>query len=408
MIEQRSYRDRREAVLARHPEGIVLVRGAAPGCTNPSFRYLTGFDEPRGALLLAAAGTRIDVGASHPGPHYVRGRMVRQLLFLPRPDPLAARWGEESAATVDRVGADEARVDAVLGTHELDAVLGRALESVSTLHYVRGGRPTLAGGDDDDVRFLSRVRDRFFGVTIRDATATVHELRRSKDESEVRAIERSVALTAEAIERVFAMVRAGIREHEVEAEITRVYRSQGATHAFDPIVACGVNAVFPHYHANAAMIEAGKLLLIDTGAALDGYRSDVTRTLPVDGKFSDRQRQVYDVVLAALRAAIDLCRPGALLADVHSKAFEVIEAAGFAEYFIHGTSHHLGLETHDAGDVHRPLTEGSVITVEPGIYLPDEEIGVRIEEDVLVAGSGPRVLTAAIPAEAAEIERRMA
>jgi Xaa-Pro aminopeptidase len=197
-------------------------------------------------------------------------------------------------------------------------------------------------------------------------------------------------------------------EHEVEGEITHRYRAHGATHAFEPIVACGVNAVFPHYKANSARIEAGKLLLIDTGAVLDGYRSDVTRTVPVDGKFNERQRKIYDTVLRAQREAIEICRAGALLADVHAKAFEVIRSAGFGDYFIHGTSHHLGLETHDAGDVHRPLTAGSVITVEPGIYIPDEEIGVRIEEDVLVTENGPRVLTDSIPRDAEEVERGMA
>jgi Xaa-Pro aminopeptidase len=408
MIEERSYRDRREAVMAQHGEGLILVRGVAGDGVNPNFVYLTGLSEPRGALLLAPEGARIGLGPAHPGPDYVRGRMVRQVLFLPATSPLAARWGEDSVATVDRVDAEEARVDAVLELDELDAVLDRALQQASVLHYVRGSLPTLAGDDDDDVRFLSRVRGRFFGVTVRDATPTVHELRRSKDEKEIRAIERAVAVTDEALERVLGSVRAGMYEYEVEGEITRHYRTHGATHAFAPIVACGVNAVFPHYKANSARIEPGQLLLIDTGAALDGYCSDVTRTLPVDGRFDDRQRKIYDIVLRAQREAIDTCRPGALIADIHAKAFEVISSAGFGEHFIHGTSHHLGLETHDAGDVHRPLTEGSVITVEPGIYLPDEEIGVRIEDDVLVTADGPRILTEGIPAEAAEIERRMA
>jgi Xaa-Pro aminopeptidase len=408
MVEERSYRDRREAVMAQHAEGLVLVRGAASDGVNPNFRYLTGLSEPRGLLLLAPEGARIGVGPSHPGPDYVRGRIVHQILFLPAPSPLAARWGEDSAATVDRVGPDSARVDAVLGVDELDAVLDRALQEASVLHYVRGSQPTLAGDDDSDVRFLSRVRDRFFGVTVRDATPTVDELRRSKDEAEIRAIERAAAVTAEALDRVLGLVRAGMHEHEVEGEITRVYRAHGATHAFEPIVACGVNAVFPHYKANAARIEPGQLLLIDTGAVLDGYASDVTRTLPVDGRFDDRQREIYDTVLRAQREAIDMCRPGALIADIHAKAFEVISAAGFGEQFIHGTSHHLGLETHDVGNVHRPLTEGSVITVEPGIYLPDEAIGVRIEDDVLVTADGPRILTEGIPATADDVERRMA
>ena len=208
----------------------------------------------------------------------MRGRIARQILFLPPPNPLAARWGEDSAATLDRFGAEEARVDAVLSSAELGPVLDRALATAPVLNYVRGGSPTLAGDDDDDVRFLSRVRSRFFNVAVRDATPTVHEMRRGKDAAEVAAIERSIAVTAEALDRVWGLVRAGMHEYEIEGEISGHYRARGASHAFEPIVAAGLNAVFPHYKANSARIEAGKLLLIDTGTALDGYRSDVTRT----------------------------------------------------------------------------------------------------------------------------------
>jgi Xaa-Pro aminopeptidase len=405
MSENGAYGSRREALMKRHAEGLILVRGAAPGGVNPNFLYLTGLPEPRGALLLAPEGVRIEVGPAHPGRDYVRGRIVRQLLFLPVPSPLAARWGEDSRATADRVSAADAGVDAVLGLDEVNTVLDRALLDAAAFHYVRSVAPSLGGGDDDDTRFVARIRDRFFGTAVRDATPTVHEMRRSKDAQEIRAIERAIDATREALDRVRDVLRAGMHEYEVEGEITRVYRSHGAAHAFEPIVACGLNAVYPHYQANSARIEAGQLLLIDTGCVIDGYRSDVTRTFPVDGRFSARQREVYGVVLEACRAAIADCRPGALLADLHTKAFEVVDAAGLGEFFIHGTSHHLGLETHDAGDIHRPLAEGSVITVEPGIYLADEKIGIRIEEDVLITRDGPRILTEGIPSAADDVSK---
>ncbi len=408
MLEQQSYRKRREALMSQHGEGLILIRGAARDGVNPNFAYLTGLNEPRAALLLAPQGARIDIGPRHPGPDYVRGRMARQILFLPVSDALAARWGEDASATVDRVGSEQVQVGAVLALDEMEAVLGRVLQAAPVLHYVRGGLPSLAGDDDDDAVFLSRVRARFFGVTVRDATPSVHEMRRAKDVGEVAAIERSIEVTREALDRVLGELRADMHEHEIEGEISRVYRNHGARHAFDPIVACGLNAVFPHYRANSARIEAGRLLLIDTGAELNGYRSDVTRTLPVDGKFDERQRKIYETVLRAQREAIALCRPGELIADIHAKAYQVIGDSGFGEYFIHGTSHHLGLETHDAGDIHRPLIEGAVITVEPGIYIPDESIGVRIEDDVLITPDGPRVLSDSIPTSVEEIERRMA
>lgn len=394
--------------MAEHDDGLILVRGASPDGPSANFFYLTGLAEPRGALLLAPRGARIGIGARHPGPDYVRGRVVKQILFLPASDPIAARWGEDAAATADSFTAEQAGVDAILESRELEPLLGRLLQEADVLHYVRGVSPSLEGDEDVDSAFVAKVRNRFFGVTVRDAAPTVHEMRRTKDESEIRAIESSIELTREALDRVFGLLQAGMHEYEIEGEITRHYRGQGAGHAFDPIVACGVNAVFPHYKANDSRIEPGQLLLIDTGALLQGYRSDVTRTIPVGGRFSDRQREVYETVLAAQREAIEQCRLGALLAEIHATAFRAIEAAGFGDYFIHGTSHHLGLETHDVGEIHRPLTEGSVITVEPGIYLPDEKIGVRIEDDVLVTADGPRVLSEAIPVTADDIERRMA
>ncbi len=394
--------------MSQHGDGLILVRGAAPDGPSANFFYLTGLAESRGALLLASQGVRIGIGARHPGADYVRGQMVRQILFLPASDPLAARWGEDGTATAEDWTAERAGVDAILETDELAPLLGRLLQEAPTLHYVRGVPPSLVGDEDPDAAFVARLRHRFFGVTVRDASPTVHELRRTKDDAEVRAIERSIEVTRKALDQVFGQLRAGMHEYEVEGEISRVYRGHGGGHAFDPIVACGVNAVFPHYKANAAQIEAGQLLLIDTGTLLNGYRSDVTRTLPVDGKFDERQREVYETVLRAQREAIELCRPGALLAEIHATAFHVIESAGFGRYFIHGTSHHLGLETHDAADMHRPLTAGSVITVEPGIYIPDEQIGVRIEDDVLVTADRPRVLSESIPVSVADIERRMA
>jgi Xaa-Pro aminopeptidase len=405
MIGERTFRERREALIGHHPDGVILVRGGAGAQPNPSFFYLTGIVERRAALLLSARGVRIGTGARHPGPDYVRGRMVRQSLFLPRANELAARWGEESASTLDSASADRYEVDALLDAEELELVLGRALQESAALHYVRTAAPSLAGPDDADAAFVARVHARFFDVAVRDATPTVHEMRRLKDAGEVRALERSIELTREALERAVERLAPGVAESALEGEITAVYRAGGGTHAFDPIVACGVNAALPHYHANSASVRAGQLLLIDTGAVVGGYRSDVTRTYPVDGRFTPRQREVYETVLRAEREAIALCRPGALLADVHARAWDVIEKAGFGKHFIHGTGHHLGLETHDVGDVHRPLREGCVVTIEPGIYLPEEGIGVRIEDDVLVTDGAPRVLTAAIPAAVEAVER---
>lgn len=400
-----THAERRRALAASLGEGIVLVRGQGREGTNPNFLYLTGIDEPRAALLLARDGVRILTGRHHPGPDYVRGRIARELLFLPAPDRLAARWGEEAEATSEKVDPSAAGVDAVLAAGQLGTVLEQNVPRAAALHYVRAAQGSLGVADDPDVTFVARLRRTFFGLRITDATPVVYAMRRIKDDAEVERIERSIALTARALERVRPLVRAAQAEHELEAEIIRTYREAGATHAFDPIVAAGANATRLHYTANRARLAPGQLVLIDTGARLDGYCSDVTRCYPVGGSFSARQREVYEVVLGAAREAIAACRRGGSIADVHARAWRAIDACGFGEHFVHGTSHHLGLETHDAGDVHEPLEPGCVVTVEPGVYLPGEQLGVRIEDDVLVTEGEPRVLSGGIASDPEQIER---
>ncbi len=398
--------DRRRRLMEQLPEGVTIVRGdAGGGRVNPNFRYLTGLGEPKAALLLAPGGLRIGFGRRHPGPDYQRGRIVRQALFLPPADPLLSRWGEDGVATLGSVDPAGAGVDAILGTGELADVLSEALPAAGVLHVVRSAAPALGGAVDDDAAFADEVRRRFFGIAVRDATAAVHEMRRLKDDAEVAAMRRSIAVTREALLRAWSKVRAGMLEYELEAEITHVYRSAGGGHAFDPIIASGPNACLMHYSANDREIGEGELVLFDTGASVGGYNADVTRTVPVGGRFTDRQREIYETVLRALEAATAACGPGVGLGEVHARAFEVIADAGYGGYFVHGTSHHLGMETHDVGDRFAPLAPGAIVTVEPGIYLPDEAIGVRIEDDVLVTGDGREVLTAAIPKTVADVER---
>jgi Xaa-Pro aminopeptidase len=401
------HRARRDALLGR-VDGPVLVRGAGAAGPSASFVYLTGVAEPAAALLAAPDGVRIGTGRANPGRDYLRGRMARQILFLPNADPMAERWGEGPAASFERADAGALGVDAVLPAASLDGVLATVLAGAPRFWYVRSTAASLSGEDDADTRFVDRVRRRFFAAALGDATPLVHEMRRVKSAAEVSAIERAGAVTARALERVLAAVRPGRSENEIEAEIAHVYRSAGATHAFDPIVACGRNATVLHYHANAAALDAGALVLVDTGARLGGYCADVTRTFPVDGRFTPRQREVYELVLEAQRAAVAACRPGATLSDVHGAAWDVLDRGGLGAAFVHGTGHHLGLDVHDPGDVHAPLEPGAVVTIEPGAYLPDEALGVRIEDDVVIERGGARILTEGIPKTVADIERAMA
>jgi Xaa-Pro aminopeptidase len=387
-------------------DGLILVRGGGPEGVNPSFFYLTGIAEPSAALVLAPAGVRVGTGRRNPGPDYVRGRMARQVLFLPPTNPLAARWGEDCSAAVENADAGHLGVDELLSTSEIEEVLTSWLGTVETLHLVRGFPPSLSGAADADTEFAGRVRSRFLGLEVLDATPVVHGMRRLKDHGEHQAIKHSIDVTQQALDAVVGRLGGGLLEYELEAEIARVYRANGGTHAFEPIVGCGANALKLHYTSNDGAVEKGKLLLIDTGVSIDGYKSDITRTFPVDGKFTPRQREVYEVVLHAQEEAIAMCRPGVLIGDIHARSFEIISEAGYGGGdYPHGIGHHLGLETHDVGDVHLPLQAGAVMTIEPGVYVARDDIGVRIEDDVLITDGGPRVLSSAIPKTVEAVER---
>jgi Xaa-Pro aminopeptidase len=396
--------ERRQRLMEELPEGLVLVRGAAPSGVNENFRYFTGLAEPQGALLLAPEGARIGTGRRHPGRDYVKGKQVRAILFLPSRDPLLAKWGEDATAVADDTTPQAHAVDAILPASDFTEVLGKALLDVEVLHIVRSTVPTLAGGPDLDALFVEDLRRRFFGITVTDVSALVHGMRRLKGPEEIVQIEQAALVTREAVEHVMRVARPGMREHELEGEVLRVYRSHNAGLAFETIVAAGQNANLLHYRANAGRVMGGDLILLDTGASLAGYKADVTRTFPAGGRFSPRQREVYEVVLRAQQAVIEACRPGVKLEELHAIAWDVIDEAGFSAHFPHGTSHYLGLDTHDVGQVAEPLEPGAVITVEPGIYLSDEGFGVRIEDDVLITGNGHRVLTEAIPKTVAAVE----
>jgi len=400
------YLDRRRRLMRSIEDGLILIRGGGPEGINPNFYYLTGIAEPSAALLLAPEGVRVGTGRRNPGPDYVRGRMAHQILFLPPTNPLAARWGEDCSATVESADAGQLGVDELLSVSDLNEVLSVWLGRVSALRMVRGYPASLSGAADPDTSFAEYVRGRFLGLQLFDATPVVHEMRRLKDHGEHEAIKHSIDVTHQALDAVVGRLSGGLLEHELEAEIARVYRANGGTHAFEPIVGCGANALKLHYTSNDGPVENGKLLLIDTGVSIQGYNSDITRTLPVDGKFTPPQRDVYEVVLRAQEEAIAMCRPGVMIGDIHARSFEVIAEAGYGGGdYPHGIGHHLGLETHDVGDVYVPLEAGAVMTIEPGVYVSGDDIGVRIEDDVLVTDDGPRVLSAAIPKTVEDVER---
>jgi Xaa-Pro aminopeptidase len=357
------------------------------------FEYLTGVTDEPGAILL--------LDPAHP----VVAR--REMLFLRPLNPEVEKWDgyrlEITAALKDKTGFKTIFRHDKFGMMLNDAA--RRNKRLTCLHPPATHTQPLS----PDLEVFRKVAERVPGCVIEDRSDEIPLMRSVKSKREVAMIQRAADITAQGFDAILKTIKPGMNEFDVQETIEHAYRTAGARAlAFPSIAGSGVNSTVLHYRANSKTIDDGDLVCIDSGAKWQGYSADVTRTLPANGKFTKRQREVYEVVLKAQLAAIKAVRPGARNSQIDAAAREVITKAGFGDYFIHGIGHHLGLDTHDAtplGD--QPLKVGAVMTIEPGIYIPQERIGVRIEDDVLVTRSGCEVLTDEIPSSVAEIERAM-
>ncbi|MEN0019685.1 MAG: M24 family metallopeptidase, partial [Planctomycetota bacterium] len=257
---------------------------------------------------------------------------------------------------------------------------------------------------------LRRATSRIPGSSVAMDREIVPAMRRAKDDSEIELIRRAIANTAAGLQDGMAAVQPGMTEFELRTIIETAFHREGSRRlAFGSIVGSGPNSCVLHYRGehDHRVMNAGELVLCDVGAEVENYAADITRTFPVSGKFTPRQREVYEVVLQAADAAIEAIRPGVTFRELNDIAREVIESAGYTDDMPHGLGHFLGLYVHDAGNYHLPLTPGTVITIEPGIYLRDEAIGIRIEDDVLVTETGSEMLSTGIPRTVGEIEAAM-
>ncbi|MCS6899645.1 MAG: aminopeptidase P N-terminal domain-containing protein [Myxococcales bacterium] len=421
---------RRAAVAQAMGTGVMVLFSAPVAYRNrdveheyrqdSDFYYLTGFDEPESAAVLLA-----DEG---------RGRLV---MFVRPRHPERDVWDGR------RVGVEGARelhgADEAFPIQELNNRLPELLRGRRRLFHRLGryrDRDDLILWAIDTVR--ARGRSPYLWPTeIVDPEPILHEMRWRKDEGEVRAMQRAADVTCEGHLAAMRRARPGGYEYEVDAALREAFRRLGSERcAYPPIVGAGANGTTLHYRANSGPLRDGDLLLVDAGAEVAYYASDVTRTFPINGRFSPDQRAAYEVVLAAQEAAIARCVPGSSIEDVHAAAVELlvvgmvrlgllrgepqklIEEGAYRRYFMHRTSHYLGMDVHDVGAYFidqkpRLMEPGVVLTVEPGLYIsPQDEdappglrgLGIRIEDDVLITPAGPRVLTAEIPRKIEDVE----
>jgi Xaa-Pro aminopeptidase len=390
---------------------------------DSDFYYLTGFEEPEAIAVIAP------------------GREQKYTLFVRPRDPEQEIWvgrraGVEGAKS--EFGADES-----FPVAEFDEKLHDILDGAGNLYYRLGVNPEL------DNRIIRKIADmRALNRkpihpprTIIDPATIVHEMRVLKSPEEIELMQKAADIAAEAHVEAMKAVRPGMKEYEVEALIEQIFRRQGAAGpSYTSIIGAGPNATVLHYINNDGELRDGELLLIDAGAEYKGYASDITRTFPINGRYTEGQREIYDLVLETQTSCVEMVRPGTThdelkqhsvemltegmvrLGLLKGKPADLIKEEKYKQFYMHGLGHLLGIDVHDVGIYYydkqsRALEPGVVMTVEPGIYVaPDTKdvpekylgIGVRIEDDVLCTSNGPRVLTTKVPKDADEIEALMA
>ena len=370
---------------------------------NRNFFYLTGLRRDKMALVL-------DKAAAEP----------KTTLFIEEADPSMERWYGR------KVTVDEAKelsgIDNVRFIDELDGALDMIMtrEDVYTAYFdtYRHQKEDLP---DYNVVKANEFKTAYPGVSIRNLFPFVAEQRMQKDEDEIALTKEAIELTDTALKNVLANLKPGMFEYEAQADFEYSIRRNGAEWtAFPTIAGSGMNGTMLHYDTNQDMMEDGSLLLMDLGARLQGYNSDITRTYPVNGKYTERQRQVYDIVLEANRTVLKEAKPGMTTVDLNNICKKVLAAGcirlGLIEkeeeisrYYMHGVSHHLGIDVHDVTvDFNKKLRPGAIISDEPGLYIDEWEIGIRIEDDLLITEDGAVCLSEEIMRDADEIEAYMA
>ncbi len=411
-----SLTQRRAALMERIGTGVAVLRSASSRSIEADgdhpqdsdfrqdndFFYLTGLEVADSWLLLLAREDGED----------------ETILFLPPRDSAAERWTGPKLGPGQRAseltGIADTRPAEEIDQAVRRIVFGRGSPAWQGGLYVRRGDR----GPEEEAELVRRLSFPAVGrpVTVHNLGYEIAQLRLIKDQAETDRLQRAIDITGEALREAMAAVEPGMWEYQVEAIIEYGFRSRGAERVgFPSIVGAGHNSTTLHYDKSRARLADGDLIVMDVGAEFGYYSADITRTVPVSGRFDRRQRQLYDLVLATQQAAIDSVRPGMTVGQLNriargymrDNSGDLCQPGTCDRYFIHGLSHWLGMDVHDVGDYGTPLAPGMVLTIEPGIYIPGERIGIRIEDDILVTEQGGRLMSSRAPRTAAEIEEAM-
>ena len=413
-------RENLRALLKPHSMVVLLANDIYPTNAdgtmafkqNSDLFYLTGVDQEETTLVLM------------PDAHDAK---EREILFVKEANEHIAIWeGEKLTKEQARAATGIERIE---WSHGLDAFLHRLVPQVehvylSTNEHLRASVVV----ETRNARFIKDCQARYPLHRYERLAPLLHRLRITKDKEELKMIQRACDITEAGFRRLLGFIKPGVGEWEIEAELLHEFVRRGSRgFAYAPIIGTGKNACVLHYVENDKICRDGEMVLMDVAAEYAGWASDLTRTVPANGKFTKRQRDVYDAVLRVFRGANEILRPGNTPMEYQKQVIELMECelvglglfsakeareqgpdkALVKKYFMHGTSHHLGLDVHDVCPPHEPFAEGMVFTIEPGIYIREEALGVRLENDIVIGKNTNFDLMGKIPIEAEEIEMLM-
>ena len=414
-IENSYYKARRDKLCSMISDGVAIIinsptRRTSYGIPSPNrdFFYFTGVNVPDAKLILIPE----KIAKRSSNPEY-----WKTTLYVPSYDWKKGVWDDPQLFP----GKEAEKETGIENTADLTtfyAAVSRLSNITDVVYILYGGRGTSPQNLTPELKFVESIKSVLPGARIKNLSPILGELRWAKTPKEIEIMRRACTITSEAFKEAARIAKPGVYEYKIEAIVKYLFRKNGChREAAFTIIGSGPNSCILHHSKNDRLMKEGELLLIDIGAIYKAITTDLTRTIPVSGKFSPEQRKIYSIVLDAQKKAISMTKPGVTLGELHEAAMDVIDKAGYGKYFIHFLSHtlnggstniptNLGLSS-PSRLVDRPLVPGSMFTIEPGIYIPEKNLGIRIEDDILVTKNGYEILTKDAPREIEEIENLM-
>ena len=399
------------AVFHSNDQMPTNADGLMPFRQNNDLFYLTGIDQEESSLIIF---------------HDLKKNIFKEILFIKKTNDLIKVW--EGHKLTKEEAKEKSGVESIIWNNEFDRVLNNLIIDASCIYINTNEHPRAkVVVETRNARLSKKLKSEHPDKQFKKSANILHRIRSIKEKQEINCIKKACDITKKGFDRILKFIKPGIFEYNIQAELIHEFINNNSKgFAYEPIIASGKNACILHYTDNNKLLNPGELILMDFGAEFNNYASDLTRCVPVNGRFTNRQKKVYNSVLTVMNEAKKLLKPGVYLSEFEKNVGLLMEkelvklnllsmndirknsnSPAYKKYFMHGTSHHLGLDVHDVSDSQQPISEGMVFTCEPGIYIPEEGLGIRLENDVFITKNGTQDLMGDIIIEAEEIEEAM-